>query len=87
MSERALATQVEKGDGCACTAPHLPAGDGPLASPPTAPLRTPRTRTPIPARRITPQQEDTVAGQAAQDLRTELDELGTTPCEPSGAKG
>ncbi|GDY71560.1 hypothetical protein SAV31267_010450 [Streptomyces avermitilis] len=34
-----------------------------------------------------PQQEDTVAGQAAQDLRTELDELGTTPCEPCGAKG
>lgn len=87
MSERALPAQVASRDGCACAAPPLPAGDGPRASLPTVPIRTAQARTPVPARRITPQQEATVAGQAAQDLRTELDALGTTPCEPCGAKG
>ncbi|MEU9370692.1 hypothetical protein AB0D78_38605 [Streptomyces avermitilis] len=87
MSERALAAQVENGEGRARAAPPLPARDGPQASLPTVPVRTPHTKTAIPARRITPTQEDTVAGQAAQDLRTELDELDTGPCEPRGAKG
>ncbi|MGW7048692.1 hypothetical protein ACWGDT_39730 [Streptomyces avermitilis] len=87
MSERALAAQVERGDGCVRAVPTLPAGDATQTSSPAVPIRTPRTRTPVPARRITPQQEDIVAGLAAQDLRTERDALGTTPYEPCGAKG